>query len=150
VIWKLASSPKLISSIALMVCLGCASTVPVAEKSIDWQAADEHWSLHVVTLDADGDERVTRIWLANVDGEGTLRTGDSRWWQNLKRDPDFRVRMEGTDYPVHAEFVTEHEQKALIDDAFGEKYGWMESLMFRQERGETHENYARVRQGSAP
>jgi hypothetical protein len=138
-------------SILIAAALGCATgTTPLAEGAIDWQAADEHWSFHVVTVDADGDERVTRIWLAIVDGEGTFRTGDSRWWQNLQRDANFKVRLQGTDYPVRAEFVTEHEDKALIDDAFAEKYGWLDSIMFRKERGETHENYARVRPGAAP
>lgn len=135
----------------LAVGVGCVmARTPVAHGAIDWQTADAHWSLHVVTVDADGDERVTRIWLANVDGVGTLRTGSSRWWKNLQRDPNFRVRMQGTDYPVRAEFVTEHEEKALIDDAFAEKYGWLDRLMFRQERGETHENYARVRPVASP
>jgi hypothetical protein len=128
--------------------VACASRpVPSGQEPIDWQAADEHWSVYIVTVDSDGDERVTRIWLAVVDEDGTLRTGDSRWWQNLERDPNCRIRLQGIDYPVRAEFVTEYEAKARIDDAFSEKYGWLNRVMFRQERGETHENYARLRRG---
>ena len=139
-----------VASIQVLAALGCASgPPPVAQQPIDWQVANENWSLHIVTLDPDGDERVTRIWLAVVDGDGTLRTGDSRWWENLKRDPNCRIRLEGTDYPVHAELVTAHEQKARIDDAFALKYGWLERMMFRQDRGETHDNYARLRKGEA-
>ena len=52
--------------------------------------------------------------------------------------------MSGADYPVRVEIVGEHEALARIDDAFVEKYGWQERTMFRQERGETHENYARL------
>ncbi len=131
--------------------LACASgPVPVAQGPIDWRAADDRWSLHIVTVEPGGDPRVTRIWLAIVDGEGTLRTGDSRWWQNLERDPNCRVRLLGIDYPVRVEFVTEHEEKARIDDAFVEKYGWLEGILFRQERGETHENYARLHRGEVP
>ena len=48
---------------------------------------------------------------------------------------------------MRVEFVTEHEEKARIDDAFVEKYGWLERIMFRRERGETHENYARLHPG---
>jgi hypothetical protein len=134
-------------ALILLIALSSAAcgSVPMATKPIDWQAADEHWSLHIVTLDPDGDERVTRIWLASADGEGTLRTGDSRWWQNLQRDADCRIRLDKVDYPVRAEFVTEHEGKVRIDEVFAEKYGWWERTMFRQERGETHENYARLR-----
>ena len=138
---------KSVASIFLIVGLGCASgPVPVAQEPIDWQAATDRWSLQIVTLDPDDDKRVTRIWLANVDSEASLRTGDSRWWHNLVRDPNCRIRLSGIDYPVRVEFVTEHEEKARIDDAFGEKYGWLERVMFRKERGETHENYARLHQ----
>ena len=86
-----------------------------------------------------------RIWLARVDGEGALRTGDSRWWQNLQREPSCRIRVKRVDYPVRAEPVTNRERKVRIDEAFAEKYGWWERVMFRQERGDTHENYARLR-----
>jgi len=125
------------------------SAVPLAEEPIDWRAASDRWSVHIVTVDPNGDERVTRIWLAVVDGEGVLRTGDSRWWQNLERDSNCRIRLLGIDYPVLFEFVTEHEQKVRIDDAFVEKYGRLERIMFRQERGKTHENYARLYWGEA-
>jgi len=137
--------------VAFIVLHACASgPVPVAQAPIDWSAANDRWSLHIVTLDPDGSERVTRIWLALVDGEGTFRTGDSRWWENLERDPNARIRVLEIDYPLQAEFVTEHEQKARIDDAFVEKYGWIERMMFPQDRGETHDNYARLRSVPAP
>ena len=139
------------ASIVFVAGLACASgPVPVAQEPIDWRAADDRWSLQIVTVDPDGDERATRIWLAIVDGEATLRTGDSRWWQNLERDPHCRIRLLGIDYPVRVEFVTEHEEKARIDDAFVEKYGWLEGIMFREKRGETHENYARLHPGETP
>jgi hypothetical protein len=139
------------ASMLFAAALACASgTVPLVPGPIDWRAADDRWSLHIVTEDPDGDERATRIWLATVDGEGALRTGDSRWWQNLQRDPNCRIRLLGTDHPVRAEVVTEHEARARIDDAFVEKYGWLENILFRQERGETHENYARLRSRDAP
>ncbi len=131
--------------------LACVTgAVSVAQEPIDWRAADGRWSLHIVTVDPDGDERVTRIWLAIVDGEGTLRAGDSRWWRNLERDAHCGVRLLGIDYPVRVEFVTEHEEKVRIDDAFVEKYGWLERIMFRQDRGETHDNYGRLHRGEAP
>ncbi len=135
----------------LVVVLAVACASPrLSQGPIDWVGTDERWSVHVVTADADGSERATRIWLALVDGAGALRTGDSRWWQNLQRDRNARLRVLGIDYPVHAELVTDHETKARIDDAFVAKYGWLERAMFRQPRGETHENYALLRAGAAP
>ena len=137
---------RIFVTVALLATLACASKpLPVSQEPIDWPEADEHWSLLIVTEDPDGDERVTRIWLALVNGEGTLRTGDSRWWENLERDPNCRIRVAGTDHPLRVDPVSTHKEKANIDDAFGEKYGWLERTMFRQERGETHENYAHLR-----
>ena len=138
------------ASILLVAGLACATTeVPIAQEIISWRAADARWSLHIVTVDPGGDERVTRIWLATVDGLGALRTGDSRWWQNLETNRECRIRVLGIDYPVSVGFVTEHEEKVRIDEAFLEKYGWVERVMFWQERGETHENYARLHAGEA-
>ncbi len=108
------------------------------------QAAAERWSVHIVTRDPDGEDRVTRIWLAALDGVGVIRTGDSRWWRNLERDRNCRIRVSETDYSVRVEFVTEHEEKARIDDVFLEKYGWQDRVFIWGDRGETHENYMRV------
>ena len=134
----------------LLLSLACAGgSARLAQGPIDWREATDRWSLHIVTVDPDGNERVTRIWLALVDAQGALRTGDSRWWRNLERDPDCRIRVAGVDYPVRVEPVTAHEERARIDAAFVAKYGWLERLMFRQEPGETHQNYARVRPRNA-
>jgi hypothetical protein len=130
--------------LVLLVGLACAGSVETREP-IAWPAADDRWSIHIVTLDPDGDERVTRIWLATLDGVGVLRTNDSRWWQNLERDPSCRIRVLGIEYALRAEPVHEPTEKARIDTAFSEKYGWQERVLFPQARGETHENYARLR-----
>jgi hypothetical protein len=137
---------KLFVPISLIFCLACASA-PVSPDPVDWQAADEHWSVHIVTVDPDGGERTTRIWLAAVGNRGALRTGDSRWRHNLQRDPNCRIRFAGQDYPVRAEFATEHAEKVRIDEAFEAKYGWQERLMFSQDRGETHDHYAYLHAG---
>jgi hypothetical protein len=129
-------------SILFLFVLACASTPLVAERAIDWNTTDESWSLHVVTIDPDGAERVTRIWLAAVETRGGIRTGNSRWWQNLQRDPHCWIRLDGFDYPVDVEFANELDEKIQIDEAFTVKYGWMERLMFPQDRGETHRNFA--------
>ena len=134
-----------IAVVALAVfAAGCAA-VPVAEGPIDWASADERWSILVVTVDPDGDDRVTRIWMALLDGEGVLRTNESRWWANLERDPRIRVRHAGKDHPFRVEVVTDPAERARIDAVFVEKYGTVERMMFPQEPGETHVNYARVR-----
>ena len=132
-----ATPPVLI--IALVALLGTAcATVPVSEEALDWKAADSRWSVHVVTVDPDGDERVTRVWLALVDGVGTIRTSDTRWQKNLERDPDFRMRVRGVDYPLRAVRVADGLEARKIDDAFLEKYGWQERLLMGSDPSEAH------------
>ena len=130
----------------LVVCLlglACAS-VPVSSESVEVAAIDDHWSLHVVTGDPGGKDRVTRIWIATVGGVPVLRTGDSRWWANLERDPAIRIRLSGMDHLYRIESVTDFGERVRIDQAFLEKYGRWERMMFSQERGKTHTNYARL------
>jgi hypothetical protein len=127
----------------LLVPLACAS-VPISTSPLDWAEADESWSIHVVTVDPDGNDRVTRIWMAVEGGDGVLRTNDSRWWANLKREPKIRVRHGGADHAFAVKLVTEQSEKVRIDEVFLEKFGGWERMMFSQERGETHENYARL------
>jgi hypothetical protein len=129
--------------LVLLVPLACAST-PVSTSPLDWAEADERWSIHVVTVDPDGNDRVTRIWMAVEGGDGVLRTNDSRWWANLQREPKIRVRYGGADYTFSVKLVAEQSEKVRIDEVFLEKFGGWERMMFSQERGETHENYARL------
>ncbi len=129
------------SWIAVAAALAFVSGSAAAEADpVDLQPAAERWSVHIVTRDQDGDERLTRVWLATLDGVGVIRTGDTRWWRNLERDRNCRIRVAGTDTPARVEFVAEREQKARIDDVFLEKYGWQERVFIWGDRGETHEN----------
>jgi hypothetical protein len=139
---------RLLGSILLIACLACASA-RISTDPIDWRSTDEQWSSHIVTIDPDGSERVTRVWLATVGDHGSVRTNDSRWWQNLQQDANCRIRRGGRDYPVHAEFVTEHAEKVRVDEAFEAKYGWQERLLFSREPGETHKHFATLHAGES-
>ncbi|MEM7411338.1 MAG: DUF2255 family protein [Myxococcota bacterium] len=129
--------------VALLLSLGCASP-PLATEPIDWDDADEAWSILVVTTEPDGGDRVTRIWLAMEGEEAVLRTGDSSWWANLQRNPRIRVRHDDIEYPFAFRQVTDADEKVRIDEVFLTKYGGWERMLFPQERGETHENYGRL------
>ena len=125
----------------LALTLACATAAPrLARHGIDWTAADDRWSVHLVTQDPTGRPRVTRIWLAMLDGVGVIRTGESRWAENLQANPDCRLRTLGVDYPLRAEFVTDPAQIAKIDAAFLEKYGWQERMISAQ----GHQHFMRL------
>ena len=75
--------------------LGCATDSPHrATGPIDWNVTTGRWSVRLVTRDPDGAERLTRVRIAIVDGHGVVRTGASRWRQNLENDSRCRLRVD--------------------------------------------------------
>ena len=91
--------------IALAVCfaVGCAGVVPpAADTTIDWTAMAEERVPEIVTRDPDGSERVTKRWLVGLDGDGLIRTGDTRWFRNIERaDSAFREKYGFQDWLIH-------------------------------------------------
>ncbi len=114
--------------LALLAGLACAS-VPPASSPVDWARAAEPWSVLIVTVDPDGDERATRIWLVAHEGVGAIRTGETRWRENLDRDPLCRLRVGGAEHRLRAEPITDPEERHRIDAAFRAKYGWQDRML---------------------
>ncbi len=88
--------------LALAVAACASSPPPPADAPPDWAALASVGTPRIVTIDPDGDERVTRIWLAVVDGQGFIRTGQTRWFRNIERDPDVMLRAGGSAHPLRA------------------------------------------------
>jgi hypothetical protein len=109
-----------------------AQATPSAAASAgapDWTALAAEEEVQVVTHDAGGELRDTTIWLAVVDGQGYLRTGETRWRANLERDPDTVFRIAGREYPMRAQHVTDPELIARINAVFREKYGFSDRFI---------------------
>ena len=98
---------------AFLFAVGCASS-PIAEGPLS-EADFERWSVHVLTWDVDGDRRKTRVWIAAVGGAPYLRTGQTRWWQNIERGSKTRILSGDHVYPVSIEAVTDPSLRAKID-----------------------------------
>ncbi len=112
-----------------MAGIGCVTPRQhVATGPIDWETVGDRWTIHVVTLDEDGDERRTRLWIAVLDGAGVLRTSESRWSANLRRDPRLGLLVRGVEHRVLAEFVEDERLREQIEEAFRAKYGWQDRL----------------------
>lgn len=91
-------------------------------EAVDWNAAHEHDVIEILTNDADGAARETKVWVAALDGRGYVRTNDSRWFQNLVREPNAAIRFGDAEYPVRAEVVRDPALRARVDAVFAEKY----------------------------
>ncbi len=124
----------------LLVAGACVTgRLAISPGPIDWESVNERWSVHVVTQDEDGDRRRTRLWIALLDGEGTLRAGGGRWARNMKRDPTAALLVQGVEYRVRVEFVEDEATQKRIDAAFREKYGWQDWLA-----GVDHDSFIRL------
>jgi hypothetical protein len=120
----------------LLTALALALATPVAASAPDWNAVADVDEVEVVTQDEDGATRETTVWLAVVDGQGYLRTSDSRWGNNLIRQPDFLLRIGEQEYPLRVEFVEDDALRLRIEDVFRKKYGFSDSFIdwFRSSR----------------
>jgi len=115
----------------VLLFLACATApAPMAtEGSPNWDMLADLGTVEVVTLDADGAERVTTIWLAVLDEQGYIRTGSSYWFANLGRDPKLRLRAGGAEYALKSELVQDDALGTRIDAAFRAKYGFSDRVV---------------------
>lgn len=122
----------------------CATTdsIPAAEQPLDWQAVAHVGTPRIVTTDPDGELRQTSLWFVVVDGQGYIRTGNSRWFRNLQRDPNLVMQIEGKAYPLRTELVVDDSLRARLNQAFREKYGFSDSLV--HPFGAPHANLMRL------
>ena len=119
--YRIRSSAALLA--ALLIPLAAGAGRP------DWEALADVGTLEVVTHDEDGDARETKIWLAVVDGQGFIRTGGTTWGDNVARDPNLVLRIEGVEYPLRAEFIEDEELRERVEAVFREKYGFSDRMV---------------------
>jgi hypothetical protein len=126
-----SEDPFVIRSLArLAFCAALALPLAgTATPSPDWDAVADVGTVEVITHDEDGEARETKIWLVVLDGQGFIRTGSSRWGENVERDPDVVLRIDGAEYPLRAEFIENDAHREQIVAAFRDKYGWVDGLL---------------------
>jgi hypothetical protein len=117
--------------LSLLVVVAVAVLEPASASATapDWNAVAGTNTVEVITKNLDGTLKTTTIWLVVVDGDGYIRTGNTRWWSNIQRDPDLVLRVEGKEYPLRAEPVEDAGLRQRVVDAFRAKYGWIDRAM---------------------
>ncbi|MGH0033232.1 MAG: DUF2255 family protein [Myxococcota bacterium] len=95
----------------------------------EWADVADVETVQVVTDNGDGTTSDTTVWLAVVDGQGYIRTGNSGWGGNVLRNQDVELRIGDVSYELHVYFVEDDELRQQITDAFREKYGWSDAFI---------------------
>ena len=111
---------------------------PQRGVAIDWSAASAENVVEIITRNEDGSPRETKIWLVVVDGQGYMRTGGTRWYGNVERDPEIVLRVAGVEHPLRAELVTDEALLEKVVAAFRTKYGFSDRMAGLIRFGDTH------------
>ena len=120
----------LLAPFYLLACVALALTAPTAyADELDWEDVRDVRVIEIITMDEDGDDRETKVWFARVDGSTYLRTNDSRWLENIRRDPGVQIRIDEIEYVHLAHEVTPPELFEQVDAASRTKYGWQEAII---------------------
>lgn len=111
-------------------CLALALlAAPAFAADVDWPAVTAPEVVRIVTLDADGGVRDTKVWIALHDGTAWLRTGNSRWLENLRRDPHVKLRSGEQLLEIEAREETDPGACRAVDAAMRAKYGWQDRVL---------------------
>jgi hypothetical protein len=124
--------------IAIASLLWASSAFATEPDPPTWSSVASESTLVVLSENADGTPHETTVWLAVVDGQGFIRTGNTSWYPNLERKPDIAVRIAGKEYAVHAELLTDEALQAKVIAAFNAKYGWQDTVVGWFFRGKPH------------
>jgi hypothetical protein len=117
-------------AIAALLSVLALAAAPARAAEPNWEKLAEIPRIEIVTHDEDGDVRETTIWFVVIDGQGFIRTGNSKWLANIRRNPaDVVLRIEKKEYPLRAEFIESEKLRERVTAAFHAKYGWTDSLV---------------------
>src|SRR6266850_2379281 len=83
-------------AVTTAVLLHAASGARALEPApTDWTPLAEVQEIQVLSENPDATPRETTVWLAVVDGQGFIRTGNTSWYPNLEQRPNIGVRVAG-------------------------------------------------------
>jgi hypothetical protein len=106
-----------------------ALLAPGPAAALDWAELADVRVPRIFTFTPQGELRVTKVWLVVVDGQGFVRTGDTRWFRDVEGNPDVSIGAEGESHPLRAAPVTDAALRARVNAAFRAKYGWQDRVV---------------------
>ena len=107
-----------------------SKSFPPATGKPNWELLAQEEIPSVVTIDPDGDRRITQVWIVAVENLPYLRTSDTKWFANIQRKPVLELRIGGAMYSCGTQVVKDQARAAAVSQAFYAKYP-RRSAMFR-------------------
>jgi len=82
----------------------------------------------LTTYDTGGSAHDTKMWVVDYEGRPYVRIGrpGRGWGERLKSNPQVVLARGGSSEPRTAVIVTDSAQRAALDRAFAQKYGWVD------------------------
>jgi hypothetical protein len=130
--WAHARSRRRGAELTVLIPLAVAWTLVAwntAALAADWTPYRDDWIVEIITLDPDGDRRETKVWMVVLDDEGYVRTNDTRWLANIRRLSTVLLRTRGLEERFSAEVDDDDGLYDRVEEAFKEKYGFMQKTM---------------------
>jgi len=109
--------------------LAPAAALALEPAPTDWTPLAAVTEIQVLSENPDGTPHETTVWLAVVDGQGYVRTGNTSWYPNLERKPEIGVRVSGKEYAVRAEPIDDTAVREKVMAEFRAKYGWSDRMV---------------------
>lgn len=100
-----------------------------AQTADPWRSFRDASVVEILTTDANGIARETKVWIVVLKDAGFVRTNDSQWLANIRRGSDVSVRSGETTLAVRVSEIGDAGIKAAVEDAFKAKYGVMQRVM---------------------
>ena len=118
-----------LAGLALAVALAVASG---AHAGPDWTRVAELGTVEVISTDEDGGSRLTTVWIVVIDHSAYLRTGGTKWGDNVEREGQLKLRVPQGEFTLRTEKLRAASEIANVEAAFAEKYGnsdWWSGLV---------------------
>jgi hypothetical protein len=109
--------------------LAAAALGAAAARAFDWVAYRDEDVVEILTDDADGERRETKVWCVVLDDAVFVRTNDSTWLANIRRGSPVALRARDVASEVSAQEVSDPPLKARIEEDYKRKYGTMQRMM---------------------
>jgi hypothetical protein len=111
---------------AVMIGVGALAGLLVAST---WMI-DEGEIVKITTVDADGDEHETEVWIVDLPSGTYLRSGrsDTGWLERLRVHPEVVLKRDGTKRSCTARVLDSPQVSAEVSRAMAEKYGFADDI----------------------